>query len=782
MGRGGAAAAGAAARCERRAARRRRLRPAAPGAAAAPLAPRPATLPVGGLSPARLPRRDHRLARAPRLVRALSAAAHGGNRQGARRRGRGVRPAGTGICGASAGLARDGQRPIARVVRDEFGDEPAGGQDLQILPVGPLEGVLHQPGPDAAAAQRRVDPGAHEIDRRRIEQPIGEVRAPPAAIEREPARGLVVHDVGGHGGGLYARAVPIRCKLPPFARQGKTMPQFIYHMKDLRKTTPQGKEILRGIWLGFFHGAKIGVIGANGAGKSSLLRIMAGIDPDFSGEAFLNPGYSVGFLPQEPVLDPGKSVLEHVEDAVAEKRALLRRFDEISARFGEDLSPEEMDRLLAEQARLQDAIDAQNLWDLDRQLEIAMDALRLPPGDADTATLSGGERRRVALCQVLLRQPDLLLLDEPTNHLDAESVAWLERHLQEYPGTVVAITHDRYFLDNVAQWILELDRGAGIPWEGNYTSWLEQKRARLEHEEKEASARRRTLERELEWVRMAPRARHAKGKARLQRYEELLVEDERAERREGQREISIPSGPRLGDLVVESRHLFKGYGDRLLIEDLSFLLPRGGLVGVIGPNGAGKTTLARMMVGQEQPDSGELRVGETVAFAYVDQSRETLAGGNTVWQELSDGGKETILVGKREINSRAYAASFGFRGPDQQKKVKDLSGGERNRLHLAKLLKSGGNVLLLDEPTNDLDVDTLRALEEALLEFAGCALVISHDRWFLDRIATHILAFEGDSKVVFFEGNYQDYEADRRRRLGAEAEQPHRIRYKKLVH
>ena len=560
------------------------------------------------------------------------------------------------------------------------------------------------------------------------------------------------------------------------------MPQFIYHMKDLRKTTPQGKAILRGIWLGFFHGAKIGVIGANGAGKSSLLRIMAGIDPDFSGEAFLNPGYSVGFLPQEPVLDPGKSVLEHVEDAVAEKRALLRRFDEISARFGEDLSQEEMDRLLAEQARLQDAIDAQNLWDLDRQLEIAMDALRLPPGDSDTATLSGGERRRVALCQVLLRQPDLLLLDEPTNHLDAESVAWLERHLQEYPGTVVAITHDRYFLDNVAQWILELDRGAGIPWEGNYTSWLEQKRARLEHEEKEASARRRTLERELEWVRMAPRARHAKGKARLQRYEELLVEDERAERREGQREISIPSGPRLGDLVVESRHLFKGYGDRLLIEDLSFLLPRGGLVGVIGPNGAGKTTLARMMVGQEQPDSGELRVGETVAFAYVDQSRETLAGGNTVWQELSDGGKETILVGKREINSRAYAASFGFRGPDQQKKVKDLSGGERNRLHLAKLLKSGGNVLLLDEPTNDLDVDTLRALEEALLEFAGCALVISHDRWFLDRIATHILAFEGDSKVVFFEGNYQDYEADRRRRLGAEAEQPHRIRYKKLVH
>jgi sulfate-transporting ATPase len=560
------------------------------------------------------------------------------------------------------------------------------------------------------------------------------------------------------------------------------MPQFIYHMKDLRKTTPQGKEILRGVWLGFFHGAKIGVIGANGAGKSSLLRIMAGADPDFSGEAFLNAGYTVGFLPQEPVLDPGKNVLAHVEDAVAEKRALLRRFDEVSARFGEELASEEMDKLLAEQARLQDSIDAQNLWDLDRQLEIAMDALRLPPGDADPATLSGGERRRVALCQVLLRQPDLLLLDEPTNHLDAESVAWLERHLQEYPGTVVAVTHDRYFLDNVAQWILELDRGAGIPWEGNYTSWLEQKRQRLEHEEKEASARRRTLERELEWVRMAPRARHAKGKARLQRYEELREEEERAERREGQREISIPPGPRLGELVVEARHLHKGYGDRLLIEDLSFLLPRGGLVGVIGPNGAGKTTLARMMVGQEKPDSGELRIGETVAFAYVDQSRETLGGANSVWQELSDGGKETILVGKREINSRAYAASFGFRGPDQQKKVKDLSGGERNRLHLAKLLRSGGNVLLLDEPTNDLDVDTLRALEEALLDFAGCAVVISHDRWFLDRIATHILAFEGDSKAVFFEGNYQDYEADRRRRLGAEAEQPHRIRYKRLVH
>jgi ATP-binding cassette ChvD family protein len=559
------------------------------------------------------------------------------------------------------------------------------------------------------------------------------------------------------------------------------MPQFIYTLKDLRKTTPQGKEILRGIWLSFYHGAKIGVLGANGAGKSSLLRIMAGVDPDFSGEAFLGEGYSVGFLPQEPVLDPRKTVVGEVEEAVAHKRGLLRRFDEVSARFGEELTSEAMDALLAEQARIQDAIDAGNLWELDRQLEIAMDALRLPPPEAPVAQLSGGERRRVALCKVLLERPDLLLLDEPTNHLDAESVAWLERHLAEYTGTVVAVTHDRYFLDNVAGWILELDRGAGIPWEGNYSSWLEQKAKRLAMEEKEASARRRTLERELEWVRLAPRARHAKAKARINRYEELLREDQAVEKREGAREIAIPAGPRLGDLVIEAQDLRKGYGDTVLMDDVDFILPRGGIVGVIGPNGAGKTTLFRMIVGQEQPDAGKLRVGETVVLAYVDQSRETLRGDHSVFQELSDGGKETILVGKREINARAYAASFGFRGADQQKKVKDLSGGERNRLHLAKLVKSGGNVLLLDEPTNDLDVDTLRALEEALLAFAGCAVVISHDRWFLDRIATHMLAFEGDSKVVWFEGNYQDYEADRHRRLGADADQPHRIRYKKLV-
>jgi energy-dependent translational throttle protein EttA len=552
------------------------------------------------------------------------------------------------------------------------------------------------------------------------------------------------------------------------------MPQFIYTMKNLRKTTPQGKEILKGIWLSFFYGAKIGIIGPNGAGKSTLLRIMAGQDKDFSGEAFMNEGYTVGFLPQEPLLDPTKDVLGNVEEAVTEKRAVLRRYEELAANYSDDTA--------AEFARLQDQIDAQNLWELDRQLEIAMDALRCPPGDADVTKISGGERRRVALCQILLRQPDLLLLDEPTNHLDAESVAWLERHLQEYTGTVVAITHDRYFLDNAAQWILELDRGEGIPWEGNYTSWLEQKEKRLEQEEKEASARRRTLSRELEWVRMAPRARHAKGKARLNRYEELLREDQSQDARQGATEIYIPPGPRLGDVVIEAKDLTKGFGDNLLIEDLDFILPPGGIVGVIGPNGAGKTTLFRMIVGQEKPDSGSLRLGETAVLAYVDQSREDLVGENTLWQELSDGGKELIQVGKREVSSRAYAAGFNFRGADQQKKVKDLSGGERNRLHLAKLLKSGGNVLLLDEPTNDLDVDTLRALEEALLQFAGCAVVISHDRWFLDRIATHMLAFEGDSKVVWFEGNYQDYEADRKRRLGAEADQPHRIRYRKLVH
>jgi ATP-binding cassette ChvD family protein len=552
------------------------------------------------------------------------------------------------------------------------------------------------------------------------------------------------------------------------------MPQIIYTLKNLRKTTPQGKEILKGIWLSFYHGAKIGVLGANGAGKSSLLRIMAGVDRDFDGESLLSEGYTVGFLPQEPVLDPAKTVRQHVEESVAGKKAILARYDELSQNYSDETADEF--------ARLQDQIDSQNLWELDRQLEIAMDALRLPAADEGVTHLSGGERRRVALCQILLRQPDMLLLDEPTNHLDAESVAWLERHLAEYPGTVVAVTHDRYFLDNVAGWILELDRGAGIPWEGNYSSWLSQKENRLRQEEKESTNRRRTLERELEWINLSPRARHAKGKARINDYEKLLAEEQASEGRRDMNEIHIPPGPRLGDLVVEAQKLTKGYGDNLLIDGLDFILPKGGIVGVIGPNGAGKTTLFRMITGGEKPDAGSLRIGETVALAYVDQSREALGGDNTVWQELSDGGRDLILVGKKEVNSRAYCAAFNFRGGDQQKKVKDLSGGERNRLHLAKLLKSGGNLLLLDEPTNDLDVDTLRALEEALLEFAGCAVVISHDRWFLDRIATHILAFEGDSEVVWFEGNYQDYEADRKRRLGADADQPHRIRYRKLVH
>jgi len=559
------------------------------------------------------------------------------------------------------------------------------------------------------------------------------------------------------------------------------MPQFIYTMRDLRKVTAQGKDILRGINLSFFSGAKIGVLGANGSGKSSLLKIMAGHDKDYAGDAALSEGYSVGLLTQEPLLDPEKTVQQHVDAAVAETRALLTRFDELSVRLGEELSDDEMTKVLDQQARVQDAIEAAGAWELDNQLEIAMEALRLPPADAGVTHLSGGERRRVALCQVLLRQPDLLLLDEPTNHLDAESVAWLERHLLEYKGTIVAVTHDRYFLDNVAGWILELDRGHGIPWEGNYSSWLEQKERRLETDEKGRSSRRRTLQRELEWVRMAPRARQAKGKARLRRYEELLAEDQAAESREGPAEIRIPAGPRLGDVVIEAKGLSKGYGDCVLMDELSFKLPRGGIVGVIGANGAGKTTLFRMIVGEEQPDAGELRVGDTVQLAYVDQSRDSLDGSRTVWEEISDGGREMITVGKREVSSRAYAASFNLRGSDQQKKVADLSGGERNRLHLAKLLRSGGNLLLLDEPTNDLDVDTLRALEEALVAFAGCAVVISHDRWFLDRIATHMLAFEGNSEVVWFEGNYQDYETDRRRRLGAAADQPHRIKYKKLT-
>ena len=554
--------------------------------------------------------------------------------------------------------------------------------------------------------------------------------------------------------------------------------QFIYVMKDLRKIVPPKREILKGIWLSFYPGAKIGVIGANGAGKSSLLRIMAGVDRDFLGEAWPADGVRVGHLPQEPRLDPTKDVRGNVEDGVGEIRGLLTRFDEINAKLGEPLDDDAMEKLLAEQARVQDAIEAANGWDLDRTVEIAMDALRCPPGDAAVDTLSGGEVRRVALCRLLLQKPDLLLLDEPTNHLDAESVAWLERFLKEYPGTVVAITHDRYFLDNVAGWILELDRGAGIPWEGNYSSWLDQKKQRLAVEEKQETARQRTLERELEWVQMSPRARQAKSKSRLAAYEELLAEGGRD--REGQAEIVIPPGPRLGDVVVQAEHLAKGYGDRLLIEDLTFSLPRGGIVGVIGPNGAGKTTLFRMITGQEKPDRGTLQVGESVRLAYVDQSRDALEPAKTVWQEIS-GGAEQLQLGTRQVASRAYVASFNFKGADQQKKVGDLSGGERNRVHLATMLKSGGNLLLLDEPTNDLDVDTLRALEDALLSFAGCAVVISHDRWFLDRVATHMLAFEGDSRVVWYEGNYADYEADRRKRLGAAADTPHRIRYKPLT-
>jgi len=555
-------------------------------------------------------------------------------------------------------------------------------------------------------------------------------------------------------------------------------PQFIYVMKGLRKVVPPNREVLKGIWLSFYPGAKIGVVGPNGAGKSTLLRIMAGVDTDFQGEAWAAKGTRIGYLPQEPQLDPNLDVRGNVEQAVKHARDLLRRFDEVNAKFAEPMSDEEMAALLDEQAKLQDAIEAAGAWDLDRKIEIAMDALRLPPPDADVTKLSGGERRRVALCRVLLEEPDLLLLDEPTNHLDAESVAWLEHHLAEFKGTVVAITHDRYFLDNVAKWILELDRGEGIPWEGNYSSWLEQKRERLRIEEKQQTARMRTLERELEWIRMAPRARHAKSKARINAYEQLLNEDVRE--KIGRAEIVIPPGPRLGDDVVVAEGLTKAYGDRVLFEDLSFRLPRGGIVGVIGANGTGKTTLLRLITGQEKPDAGALKLGTTVKLAYVDQTRDALDPEKTIWEEIS-GGEDEIELGKAKVNSRAYCSWFGFKGADQQKKVGVLSGGERNRVHLAKLLRSGGNLILLDEPTNDLDVDTLRALEEALLGFAGCAVVVSHDRWFLDRIATHILAFEGDSRVVWFEGNYQEYEADRKKRLGPEADQPHRVKYKKLV-
>ena len=556
------------------------------------------------------------------------------------------------------------------------------------------------------------------------------------------------------------------------------MPQFIYTMKGLGKVHPPDAKVLEDIWLSFYFGAKIGVLGLNGAGKSSLLRIMAGEDTSFLGEAFPASGISIGFLHQEPRLDPAKDVRGNVEEGVAPIKALLARYDEVNAKLGEDLSPEDMDKVLEEQSKIQDKIDASNAWDLDSRLELAMDALRLPPPDADVTTLSGGERRRVALCRLLLQSPDLLLLDEPTNHLDAESVAWLERFLKDYAGTVVAVTHDRYFLDNVAGWILELDRGRGIPWEGNYSSWLEQKQNRLAQEEKAETRRQRTLERELEWIRMSPRARQAKGKARLNAYEDLLREDT-AQKIETA-EIYIAPGPRLGDTVVEARGLRKGYGDNLLMEGLNFTLPRGGIVGVIGPNGAGKTTLFRMITGQEKPDGGTLKVGETVRIGYVDQSRDALDPNKTVWDQIS-GGHDEIELGKRKVASRAYVSWFNFKGAGQQRKVGTLSGGERNRVHLAELLKKGSNLLLLDEPTNDLDVDTLRALEEALLNFAGCAVIISHDRWFLDRIATHMLAFEGDSEVVWFEGNYQDYEVDRKRRLGAEAEQPHRIKYRKLT-
>ena len=554
--------------------------------------------------------------------------------------------------------------------------------------------------------------------------------------------------------------------------------EYIFTMRDLRKVVPPSREILKGIHLAFYPGAKIGVLGANGAGKSSLLRIMAGEDKDFLGDARPLPGTRIGYLPQEPRLDPSKDVRGNVEEAVAEQRGMLRQFEEISAKFAEPMDDDEMNRLLEKQGNLQERIDALGLWELDHKVDIAMDALRLPPGEADVSRLSGGERRRVALCRVLLEQPDMLLLDEPTNHLDAESVWWLERYLAEFPGTVVAVTHDRYFLDNVAGWILELYQGAGMPWEGNYSSWLEQKERRLAQEEKQASARQRTLQHELEWIRMSPRARQAKSKARITRYEELR--EEAARQTEGSAEILIPVPERLGDEVVVAERLSKGYGDRLLIDELSFALPRGGIVGVIGPNGAGKTTLFRMITGQEQPDGGSLKVGSTVQIAYVDQTRDALDGDKTVYEEIS-GGQDQLQFGRRTVNARAYSAGFNFRGADQQKKVGTLSGGERNRLHLAKLLRSGGNLLLLDEPTNDLDVDTLRALEEALLGFAGCAVVISHDRWFLDRIATHMLAFEGDSEVVWFEGNYQDYAADLKRRKGIEAGQPHRIRFKKLV-
>jgi ATP-binding cassette ChvD family protein len=554
--------------------------------------------------------------------------------------------------------------------------------------------------------------------------------------------------------------------------------QYIYQIADLTKKFGQ-KEVLKSIWLAFYPGAKIGVLGRNGSGKSTLLRIMAGWDKDYDGEARLTDGFTAGYLSQEPRLNPEKDVFGNVQEAVAAPRAILDRYNAINERFAEPLEPDEMEKLLAEQARVQDKIDAMNLWELDRQIEIAMDAMNLPPGDADVTKLSGGERRRVALCKILLERPDLLLLDEPTNHLDAESVLWLERHLADYPGTVVAVTHDRYFLDNVAKWILELDRARGIPFEGNYSSWLEQKKARLAVEEKQESARQKTLSRELEWIRSSPKARQAKSKARIASYEKLA--SEKFQERDEEFEIQIPPGKHLGTLVVEAKNLTKAYGDRVLFENLSFRLPPGGIVGIIGPNGAGKTTLFRLITGQEKPDSGELKVGDTVEMGYVDQNRDALDAEKTVYEEIS-GGHDNLEMGGRKINSRAYVARFNFQGPDQQKKVGVLSGGERNRVHLAKLLRRGSNLLLLDEPTNDLDVDTLRALEEAILNYAGCVVVISHDRWFLDRIATHVIAFEGDGYVHVCEGNFQTYEDQRKQRLGIEADQPHRFRYKKLQH
>ncbi len=555
------------------------------------------------------------------------------------------------------------------------------------------------------------------------------------------------------------------------------MAQYIYTMNRVSKVVPPKRIILRDISLSFFPGAKIGVLGLNGSGKSTLLRIMAGIDQDVEGEARPQPGIAVGFLPQEPQLDPAKNVKEIVTEGVASTQSLIDRFNAISEKFAEPMGDDDMQELLDEQAKLQDAIDAVQGWELERKLEIAADALRLPPWDQQVANLSGGEKRRVALCRLLLSQPDMLLLDEPTNHLDAESVAWLERYLEEYPSTVIAVTHDRYFLDNVAKWILELDRGHGIPWEGNYSSWLEQKDKRLEQEERQQEALRKTLQRELEWVRQNPKARQAKSKARVQRYEELASQE--FQKRNETNEIYIPPGPRLGELVVETKNLRKAYGDRLLIDNLTFKLPAGGIVGIIGPNGAGKTTLFRMIAGMEKPDAGEIRLGPSVQLAYVDQSRQSLDDSKSVWAEIS-GGQDIIRVGNYETPSRGYVGRFNFRGVQQQQLIGELSGGERNRVHLAKVLRSGGNVLLLDEPTNDLDVETLRALEEALLSFPGCAVVISHDRWFLDRIATHILAFEGDSQVVWFEGNYQEYDADLHRRRGTDADQPHRIRYKPL--